>query len=380
MIDELENLPDISFIENKTLDDVKTDMVADYKKKYAELTGYEPVLGKADAITLLMYAASVQIYQTMLYVDTGAKMNLLKYSMSDYLDHLGSLKGVTRLPEACAVVTERFTLSAAQSIVTAIPVGTRVTDGALYFESTEYAEIPAGDMYTDVVMTCQTAGADGNGVEAGRLAVLVDPIPYMEKVENIEVTAGGSSEEADDPYRERIYLAPDRYSVAGPEAAYVYWAKSQSAAVIDVAVFSPVPGQVIVEFLTTGGELPTSAQLAAMEEWLMDEEIRPLTDQVIVQAPTIVDFDVDITYYISKKDKPKAAAIQANVAAAVEEYILWQQSHIGLDIIPDKLIQLCREAGAKRLAVRSPEFTIVGDDGVARLGSQSVSYGGLEDA
>ena len=380
MIEELENLPDISFIEDKTLDDVKSDMIADYKKKYAELTGYEPVLGKADAVTLLMYAASVQIYQAMLYVDTGAKMSLLKYSASDYLDHLGALRGVTRLPEACAVVTERFTLSAVRNVATAIPAGTRVTDGALYFESTAYMEIPAGDMYVDVVMICQTAGTSGNDIEVGRLSTLVDPIPYMDKVENIEITAGGSDVEADDSYKERIYLSPDRYAVAGSEAAYIYWAKSQSAAVVDVVTFTQTPGEVIVEFLTTGGEIPTSAQITAMEEWLENEGIRPLTDKVIVQAPSTVNFDLDFTYYISNKDRSKAAAIQANVAAAVEEYILWQQSHIGLDIVPDKLIQLCREAGAKRLTVRSPEFAIVGNGCVARLGSQSVSYGGLEDA
>lgn len=380
MIEDLENLPEVSFIDNATLEDVKAAMVADYKKKYAEITGYEPVLGKADAVTLLMYAAAVQIYQTMKYVDIGAKMSLLKYSAGDYLDNLGALKGVLRLPEAPAVVTARFTLSALQADTVVIPIGTRVTDGKFYFETTDYAEIPAGELYVDVVMTCQTSGTDGNGIEIGRLNILVDPIPYMQSVENIEATAGGSYREADDPYRERIYLAPDRYSVAGPEAAYIYWAKSQSAAVLDVAVFSPVPGQVIVEFLTTGGEIPTAAQIAAMTDWLNNAEIRPLTDQVTVQAPSIVAFDVDFTYYISAKDRAKAAAIQAAVAKAVDEYALWQQSHIGQDIVPDRLIQLVREAGAKRLVIRSPDFQVVGAEGVARLGQMSISYGGLEDA
>jgi phage-related baseplate assembly protein len=380
VIEDLENLPEVSFIDNATLEDVKAAMVADYKKRYAEITGYEPILGKADAVTLLMYAAAVQIYQTMKYVDIGAKMSLLKYSAGDYLDNLGALKGVLRLPEAPAVVTERFTLSALQADTVVIPIGTRVTDGRLYFETTEYAEIPAGELYVDVVMTCQTSGTDGNGIEIGRLNILVDPIPYMQSVENIEATAGGSYREADDPYRERIYLAPDRYSVAGPEAAYIYWAKSQSAAVLDVAVFSPVPGQVIVEFLTTGGEIPTAAQIAAMADWLNDAEIRPLTDQVTVQAPSIATFDVDFTYYISAKDRAKAAAIQAAVAKAVDEYVLWQQSHIGQDIVPDRLIQLVREAGAKRLVIRLPDFQVVGAEGVARLGQMSISYGGLEDA
>lgn len=380
MIEELENLPDISFIDDTTLEDVKSRMISNYKAKYTELTGHTPVLGKADAITLLMYAAAVEIYQTMKYVDLAGKMNLLKYSLSGYLDHLGAFKGVTRLPESAAVATIRFTLAAIQSSVVAIPLRTRITDGAMYFETTVYAEIPAGDEYVDVVAICQTSGADGNGIEAGKLNTLVDPIPYVASVTNLETTAGGADTENDDAYRERIYLAPDKYSVAGPEAAYIYWAKSQSPAVLDVAVFSSVPGQVIVEFLTTGGQLPTSAQISAMEDWLQSAEVRPLTDQVIVQAPEVVNFDVDITYYISANDRVKAAAIQAAVAKAVEDYILWQQSHIGMDIVPDKLIQLCREAGAKRIVVSSPEFVVVGPGSVARLQSQSVAYGGLEYA
>ena len=37
MIKEIENLPDISFIDNKTLDQVQAEMVAAYEEKYLEL-------------------------------------------------------------------------------------------------------------------------------------------------------------------------------------------------------------------------------------------------------------------------------------------------------------------------------------------------------
>ena len=41
MIKEIANLPDISFIGNKTLDEVQAKMVADYEKRYKEITKKE---------------------------------------------------------------------------------------------------------------------------------------------------------------------------------------------------------------------------------------------------------------------------------------------------------------------------------------------------
>ena len=39
MISQIAALPEVSFIDNKTLDGVQADMVSDYEKKYEELTG-----------------------------------------------------------------------------------------------------------------------------------------------------------------------------------------------------------------------------------------------------------------------------------------------------------------------------------------------------
>ena len=38
LINEIANLPDVSFIDNITLDDVQAGLVADYEKKYKEIT------------------------------------------------------------------------------------------------------------------------------------------------------------------------------------------------------------------------------------------------------------------------------------------------------------------------------------------------------
>ena len=58
MISELANLPDISFIENKTLTEVQAKMVADFQSKYKELTGQSYKLMRADPVSLALYGSS----------------------------------------------------------------------------------------------------------------------------------------------------------------------------------------------------------------------------------------------------------------------------------------------------------------------------------
>lgn len=378
-IDEIANLPEVSFIDNTTLDDIKEQLVSDYSEKYEELTGEAADLTPADPVTLILYACAVQIFQTMLYVDRAGKQDLLKYSYGPYMDNLAALKGITREPAKPAVVTMRFTLSAVRPSIVPIPAGTRVSNGQIYFETDEYAEILPGSTYVDVTATCQTEGEEGNGIQAGEINVLVDPIAYVASVANTEATAGGTDIEDDDTLASRIYMAPSKYSVAGPEAAYRYWITQFNSSISDVYLESPDAGEVLVEFILEGGELPNAAMCSALEDYLSDENIRPLTDQVSVQIPETVSYNISVQYWINKSDTNQAATIQSKVAAAVEDYILWQQSKIGRDINPDMLISKIKEAGAKRCQVTYPAYTVIPDAKIAKVGTKTVTYGGIEN-
>ena len=130
MIPEIARLPDISFIDDITLDDMKAKMITDYQDKFKEITGQAVTLKEGEPITLMLYACAVQIFQMYLNVDKAGKMNFLKYAYGDFLDNLGALKGVSRQDAGPASCTVRFTLSAARPTVVSIPQGTRVTTQA----------------------------------------------------------------------------------------------------------------------------------------------------------------------------------------------------------------------------------------------------------
>ena len=74
LINEIANLPDVSFIDNITLDDVQAGLVSDYEKKYKEITGKDLQLHRADPEMLKLYACSIQLYQMFLLIDKGGKM------------------------------------------------------------------------------------------------------------------------------------------------------------------------------------------------------------------------------------------------------------------------------------------------------------------
>ncbi len=193
------------------------------------------IFGEALVAVLATYLAKA---------NDASRQTFLRYARGKVLDALGERLGVERIAATPATTTLKFTLSAAQQGAITIPAMTRVTtDGTIYFRTTAACVINAGQLTGTAPAECETAGEVGNGILVGDVATLVDLQPYVRAVQNMTVTSGGDDGEpyitdGDDRYRERIKLAPNRLSTAGPEQAYRYHAMSANADIVDVAVFS----------------------------------------------------------------------------------------------------------------------------------------------
>lgn len=379
MIDQIENLADVSFIDDITLENIRANLINNYQTKYEELTGEECSLEQSDPVTLILYACAVQLYQILLYVDRSGKMNLIKYAYGAFLDNIAATKGITRFPAEPAHTTVRFTLSEEQAGNVGVPSGTRVKAGNIYFTTDEYMEIVAGDTYVDIPCTCETLGEAGNGIAIGSVNALADSVPYIATVANTTETSGGAELESDDDLADRIYLAPAGYSVAGPSDAYKYFVYECNSKVHSVVVTSPSACNVDVYVLMEGGLLPTNDERQEILDFLSDETRRPLTDNVAVKAPSTTSFNVTLTYYINRSNTSEAASIQTEVNNAIDEYIEWQTSEIGRDINPSYLEHLIMDAGAKRVSISYPVFTVVNGTTVPTLGTKTITYGGIED-
>lgn len=381
MIEELQNLPEISFIDDMTIDEIQKKLVSEYENSITAITGNKYVLPKADKFRIIINSIALILYQNLQCIDRAGKQNTLKYAYGEYLDNKAAEKGVVRKTAKAATVNVKFSLEAARSSSTLIPKGTRVSnDSDIYFETQNSEEIAAGN--TDIVIscTCTESGTLGNNIQIGEITTLVDPVAYISEVVNTTVSTGGTDEEDDDSLRERVFLAPSSYTTTGSADAYIYHCKLFSNDIADVIATSDVGSAVVnIIVLLKNGVIPEEKLITQLQEYLNGDSIKTLTDKVVVAAPSVKKYDINLTYYINKSERSKALLIKKNVEKAIDEYILWQNSKIGRDINPDKLIEKIMAAGAKRVAVSSPIYQACNQTEVPQLANKSITYGGIED-
>ncbi|UED76106.1 baseplate J/gp47 family protein [Brevibacillus sp. DP1.3A] len=367
------NLPDVEFAK-KSAQEIEAEAVANYEG----LTDIK--LADADPRRKFIQSIVLLAVQQRSNINYSAKQNLLAYANGDFLDHQGVSTDTSRLPATASVTTLRFVLSVALEKNEIIPAGTMGTAGDdVFFATTEQVVVPAGLTQVDVEAICTIAGSQGNGYLPGQINQLVKPIRWVQSIQNVTTSEGGSDEEEDDAYADRIRQAPERFSVAGPDGAYRYWARTASPLIVDVSVDSPSPCVVEIRPLLKDGGVPGQEILDLVDGVCNDRKIRPLTDHVQVLAPEIVSYDISLTYWISTGNSSTAASIQANVQQALSDYKQWQKSKLGRSVDPSELIARIKNAGAKRVAVTLPAYKALSPYQVAVENTVAIDYGGLED-
>ncbi|WP_043606107.1 baseplate assembly protein [Novosphingobium sp. Rr 2-17] len=162
--------------------------------------------------------------------------------------------------------------------------------------------------------------------------------------------------ESDTEFRRRMVLAPEGYSVAGPEGAYLFHALSADAEVLDATATSPEPGHVVVSLLSREGNGAASARLiGVVQAYLAADTRRPLTDFVTTQSAEIVQYAVDYDY--TTYSGPDQTLVGASSQAAVEAYVA--ESHrIGRDITRSALFAAAHVEGMQNVVLRSPPADI----------------------
>lgn len=184
--------------------------------------------------------------------------------------------------------------------------------------------------------------------------------------------------EADEDFRRRIQLAPEGFSVAGPEGAYVFHALSADSRVLDASATSPSPGEVVVSILSREGDGTASGALvAAVGDKLAADDVRPLTDHVTVQSAVIVEYAVAATVYTYSG--PDSAVVMAEANARLARYV--EESHrLGRDVTLSGLYAALHVEGVQRVAITSPAADVVVERTEASYCTGvAVTYGGTDE-
>ena len=216
-------------------------------------------------------------------------------------------------------------------------------------ESDSYDEMLLAQAFNDAARRHLLAFATGAALD--HLGVLLGVV-RLELTPANPGTGAPAVMESDAEFRARILLAPHSFSVAGPEGAYIYHAKSASSDVLDASATSPTPGQVVVSVLSrTGDGTAPASTIDAVEAVLTHDEVRPLTDEVIVQSAEIVTFDIFADLYLYAGPDP--ALIENAAADALDAYLL-KARRLGRDIPRSAIIAALHVAGVQRVDLTSP--------------------------
>lgn len=377
-IQKLYDLPDISFIDNITIDTLVSELRDDFQEKCYEIEGKNYDIRNFDLYSVLINCIALKLYQGYQTIDKAGKMNLLRYATGDHLQHIGFGRSVEKIQGTAASCYVRFSLESTRDEVIVIKEGIRVSPGNdVYYETTDYNEIPVGELYKDILVECQYVGTIGNNYGIGTINTLVDIIPFV-TVSNTTIPSNGTDEETDEQYRERIFIAPSGNSTVGTEDSCIYYCKTYDPTISDVKVINSTESIVRIIVLKQHGEIPQAEYLEELESFLSLPDKRHVTDKFVVEAPVIVEFEATVTYYIYKNDTDNVDKIKEAVIAANNEYVEWQKSKIGRSVNPSQLVYKLIAAGAKYVDVNNFIYTDIDSLSVAYCNINLV-FGGVSN-
>ncbi|HEO9815811.1 baseplate J/gp47 family protein [Klebsiella pneumoniae] len=237
-----------------------------------------------------------------------------------------------------------------------------------------YRELLLRQRINEGAAACMLSHATGDDLD--NIAANLD-------TERLVITAATDTADAvtegDEALRLRAQAAFEGMSVAGPSAAYEYFARSASGQVSDARATSPSPAEVVVAVLSTEGDGTASAALlAAVAAAVNDEEVRPLGDRVTVQSAEIVEYEIDATLYLYPG--PESEPIINAAMASLQTFLTDNDKKIGRDIVRSAISAALHVQGVQRVVINTPaEDLQIDNTQAARNTGYTVDNGGTDE-
>ena len=178
--------------------------------------------------------------------------------------------------------------------------------------------------------------------------------------------------EPDEEYRRRVQLAVEAFSTCGPEGAYLFHALSAHPDIVDAGVARMIEStadgmrRVIVQvtvLVRDGDSMPAAEVLDAVRTHLDRDDVRPLTDEVVVTPPKIVRYDIITRLRLARGPDPEV--VRERASAQVTAYAA-QRRRIGKDVHISGIIAAAQVEGVEAVEVLAPTADIdPGELGVA---------------
>lgn len=198
--------------------------------------------------------------------------------------------------------------------------------------------------------------------------------------------------EDDESLRRRAQMAPEGYSTAGPDGAYIFHTLNAHADILDASVDAPqfalyeptdetkallpeksivlivthdaglenpIPGDVVVNVLSRKGEgIPDEEVLAAVNENLNKDEIVPLTDYPRPRAAKIIRYEIEaeLVFYPGPSADVCFEAAEKNAQAYADA-----THKMGYDVTISGIHAALHQPGIQNVRLISPATDIIID-------------------
>lgn len=143
---------------------------------------------------------------------------------------------------------------------------------------------------------------------------------------------------------------------------------------VKIEITRKMYGRVKIVPICAGGDLPDEDILEDVLRVCSSDDVRPLTDMVQVEAPSVETYDIELTYYTTKASESEVVKNVEGSDGAISRYIYWQGSSLDQDINPDELrkLILCPHwkeglTGATRVTITKPEYKELPSTTVAKF-------------
>ncbi|HCJ2785797.1 TPA: baseplate J/gp47 family protein [Klebsiella pneumoniae] len=237
-----------------------------------------------------------------------------------------------------------------------------------------YRELLLRQRINEAVAACMLSHSTGDDL---------DNITANLDTERLTITSATDTTDAvtesDEALRLRAQAAFEGMSVAGPSAAYEYFARSASGKVADVKASSPAPAEVVIAVLSTEGDGTASPELLAdVAEAVNDEEARPLGDRVTVRSAEIVDYEINATLYLYPG--PESEPIINAADASLQKILKQNNKKISRDVARSAISAALHVQGVQRVVINSPANDIkISDVQAARNIGYHLENGGTDE-
>lgn len=137
--------------------------------------------------------------------------------------------------------------------------------------------------------------------------------------------------EEDDALQERVQLAYEGLTTAGPRNSYILHARNASALVADATAESPSPAVVVVTVLALEGSGVASEDLLETVRLnLSDDDVRPLADRLTVQSAEILPYRINAVVHMTGSG-PETEATLAECKSRLQDWIN-PRRRLGLEV------------------------------------------------